>query len=111
MLGSRLKQCASSLLLVTVWGASALGMRPEHSVSKATKRPITVADAIALARLADADYFGGLSSTGRVAHFSSDGKRFVVIVRKGNLAKNTNEYSIYLFQVDQGLFRQGRAQS
>jgi len=48
--------------------------------------------------LADPEYTGGGSSRGRVAQFSSDGKRFVVVVRKGNLEKNMNEYSLLLFR-------------
>src|SRR6266436_2184752 len=63
-----------------------------------TKRPITVADGIAMTRLGDAIYTGGRSSTGRIAHFSPDGKRFVVVLRVGNLEKNANEFSIYLFE-------------
>jgi dipeptidyl aminopeptidase/acylaminoacyl peptidase len=33
-----------------------------------------------------------------VAKFSPDGKQFVVILKKGNLEANTNEYSLVLFQ-------------
>ena len=33
-----------------------------------------------------------------MAKFSPDGKHFVVILKKGNLEANTNEYSLVLFQ-------------
>ena len=61
------------------------------------QRPATVADSISMARLADPNYTAGGSSRGVEAQFSPDGKRFVVLIRRGNLEKNTNEYSLLLF--------------
>jgi dipeptidyl aminopeptidase/acylaminoacyl peptidase len=61
------------------------------------KRPLTIADGIEITRWADQDYFDGESSDGRVAKFSPDGKRFVVVLQKGNLTDNTNRFSLYLF--------------
>ncbi len=46
---------------------------------------------------ADRNYAAGGSSTGRVGIFSPDGKRFAVVLKKGNLTSNTNELSILLF--------------
>src|SRR5882762_7660566 len=69
-----------------------------QNISPETKRPITVADAIGMIRLADPDYFQSGSSQGRVVQFSPDGKKFVVALRKGNLDKNANEFSLLLFQ-------------
>jgi hypothetical protein len=69
--------------------------------TSATKRPVTVADSIQMTRLGDAKYAGGFPSDGLVAKFSPDGRRFVVILRKGNLEANTNEYSLVLFQTDE----------
>src|SRR5207253_4550473 len=37
---------------------------------------------------------------GLVAHFSPDGKRFVVVLRRGNLKQNTNDFSLLLYQTD-----------
>src|SRR5260370_37534164 len=62
-----------------------------------SKRPIAVRDGIKMVRLADDEYFFGRSSKGRVAKFSPDGKKFVIVLQKGNLEKNSNEFSIYLF--------------
>lgn len=62
------------------------------------KRRVTVGDAIQMTRLGDTSYENGTPSNGIVAKFSPDGKRFVVILRKGNLEANTNEYSMVLFQ-------------
>jgi hypothetical protein len=64
----------------------------------ATKRPVTVADSIQMTRLAYPSYTEGGPSKGIVAKFSPDGKHFVVILKKGNLEANTNEYSLVLFQ-------------
>src|SRR5690242_3125056 len=63
------------------------------SESVALKRPLTVADSIRMTRFGDPQYDLGAASKGLVAKFSPDGKRFVVVLRKGNLATNTNEYS------------------
>jgi len=51
-----------------------------------------------MTRLGDPSYSGGAPSKGIVAKFSPDGKHFVVILKKGNLEANTNEYSLVLFQ-------------
>jgi dipeptidyl aminopeptidase/acylaminoacyl peptidase len=51
-----------------------------------------------MTRWADREYFLGGQADGRVGLFSPDGKRFVILVRKGNLERNTNEYSVLLFR-------------
>jgi len=63
-----------------------------------TKRLATVADSIRMTRLGEPSYADGAPSKGIVAKFSPDGKRFVVILKKGNLEAHTNEYSLLLFQ-------------
>jgi dipeptidyl aminopeptidase/acylaminoacyl peptidase len=62
------------------------------------KRRVTVADAIQMTRWADHEYFIGGRPGGRVAVFSPDSRRFVVVVKKGNLEGNTNVYSVLLFR-------------
>ena len=59
--------------------------------------PVTVADAIEMTKVS---YQG---DSGRVATFSPDGSQVVVVIRKGNLATNTNEYSMLLWHTS-GLF-------
>ena len=66
-------------------------------VARPTKRAVTVADSIQMARLGDVSYTDGEPSNGIVAKFSPDGKRFVVILKKGNLEANTNQYSLLLW--------------
>jgi len=103
----------ASVLLLIVCSTHASGMRhPEEpgavarisrakSGSVAAKRPATVPDSIQMTRLGDPKYTDGASSKGLVAKFSPDGKRFVVVLRKGNLETNTNEYSLTLFETDE----------
>src|SRR5579859_6445262 len=55
------------------------------AVVESTKRPVTVADSIQMTRLGDPSYTDGAPSKGIVAKFSPDGKRFVVVLKKGNL--------------------------
>jgi len=71
------------------------------SESAVAKRPVTVEDFIGMTRLGDPLYNDGAPSKGLVAKFSPDEKRFVVVLRKGNLETNTNEYSLILFQTDE----------
>ncbi len=62
-------------------------------------RPVTVADAIGMTMVAWAgDKFDGAELAGRRAHYSPDGSQFVVVVRKGNLQTNTNDYSVLLWR-------------
>jgi dipeptidyl aminopeptidase/acylaminoacyl peptidase len=71
----------------------------QKSASNQTaRRPVTVADTIEMAQWADRNYAAGGSSAGRVGIFSPDGSRFLVVLKKGNLASNTNEFSILLFK-------------
>lgn len=67
------------------------------------RTPVTVAESIRMTRLGNEDYFSGDSSKGHVAQFSPDGKHFVISLRKGNLERNTNEYSLLLFQTADAL--------
>jgi WD40-like Beta Propeller Repeat len=50
-----------------------------------------------MTRWADADYLLGADPESNIASFSPDGKRFVIVLRKADLSKNANVYSVYLF--------------
>jgi dipeptidyl aminopeptidase/acylaminoacyl peptidase len=67
------------------------------------KRPATVEDAIRMVRIAghlsNLSYAGSLTED--FAYFSPDRKQFVVILKKGNLEKNTNDYQLLLFQTNE----------
>src|SRR6266436_1438407 len=58
------------------------------------KRPVTVADAIGMTRLA---VDGNSFVPSRAARFSPDGKQFVVVLKKGHIEKNTNDFSLLRF--------------
>jgi dipeptidyl aminopeptidase/acylaminoacyl peptidase len=68
-----------------------------QNASDGRKRPVTVEDAILMTRLADDRYFKGGPSSGHVAHFSPDGKQLIFVLSKGNLDRNTNEFSLLLY--------------
>jgi dipeptidyl aminopeptidase/acylaminoacyl peptidase len=61
---------------------------------------VSIADCIGMTTLVDPGYFVGLPSSGRTATFSPDGKRFTVVLRKGDLKRNLNVYSLLLFETD-----------
>ena len=60
-------------------------------------RPASVSDVIAMTHLADPEYSAGASAVGRVAQFSPDRKRFVIVLKRGDLARNQNVYSLLLY--------------
>jgi dipeptidyl aminopeptidase/acylaminoacyl peptidase len=61
---------------------------------------ITVADVIKMTQFADPDYFDGLSTEQNPARFSPDASRFLIVVKRGNIEKNTNDYSLLLFHAE-----------
>lgn len=85
-------------LFVLVLGLTSLQVsESQRARVTGTVRPVTVADAISMTRLADPFYIDGAPSLGRVAQFSPDGKHFIIVVRRGNLKTNTNEYELLLW--------------
>ena len=67
------------------------------------RRTVTIPDAIRMTRIAGHKAMlhtgGGLAKD--FASFSPDRKHFVVVTKKGNLEKNTTEYSMLLYKVDE----------
>ncbi len=78
--------------------ASSTSTSQSSAGAVSTKRRVTVADSIQMTRLGEPSYTEGAPSKGIVAKFSPNGKRFVVVLKKGNMEANTNEYSLLLFQ-------------
>src|SRR5512146_1990243 len=75
--------------------------KPGVSVSNPTasdKRPVTVADGIEMTQIGDQTYLDDFAKTGNVVQFSPDRTKFAFVVRKGNLSKDTVEYSIIVFR-------------
>src|SRR5438876_9917706 len=67
------------------------------------KHPVTVRDVISMNRLGlpDGELSGQLKD--RAAIFSPDRNRFIVVFKKGNLERNTNDYSVLLYQTADAL--------
>jgi dipeptidyl aminopeptidase/acylaminoacyl peptidase len=66
------------------------------------KRPITVVDAIQMTQWSNRDYFLG-ATPDSVGLFSPDKRKFVIVTKRGNIERNTVEYSLLLFQTDEAL--------
>ena len=69
-------------------------------------RRATVADMIEMTRVAGSSYArssysGSLSAD--FAFFSPNRKRFAIVLKKGNLRRNTNDYSLFVFNIAGGL--------
>ena len=72
--------------------------RPPRGVG----RRATVADMIEMTRVAGSSYArssysGSLSAD--FAFYSPNRKRFAVVLKKGNLRRNTNDYSLFVFDI------------
>src|SRR5260370_28158084 len=78
---------AAWLLCVSVAG--------QRSPSK-VKRSVTVADVIATTRLADPSYLLSGAWKGPVGQFSPNGNHFLILLRKANLERDTNEFTLLL---------------
>jgi dipeptidyl aminopeptidase/acylaminoacyl peptidase len=79
------------------------GTRLARNSESQTKRPLTVADVIRMTRIAGTarakENYGG-SLWKDFAFFSPNKKKFVIVLKRGNLEKNENDYSMVLFQTD-----------
>jgi len=68
------------------------------------QRRVTVSDAIEMTRLGVASYMD--DSPSNVAQFSPDGRRFALVLKKGNLERNTNDYTLEIFKTQEALSAQ-----
>jgi dipeptidyl aminopeptidase/acylaminoacyl peptidase len=66
-------------------------------IAQPNRRSATVADAIEMTRWADESYFLG-ASPGQVGLFSPDRKRFIIGVKRGDMERNTTDYSLLLYR-------------
>lgn len=86
----------SAFLVATVPVKSSSSVsREQHS---GVKHLATVEDGIRMTRLASTFYLEGGSPRGHVAHFSPNDRRFAVVLMRGDVSQNTNEYSLYVFK-------------
>lgn len=77
-----------------------LGFQLCQALAAEEKRPVTVPDVIRMTRIGEplpAGYTGVGPKSG-FAIFSPDGEQFALVLRKGNLETNTNDYSLLLFR-------------
>jgi hypothetical protein len=84
------------LLLAAVSSLAGLSLGQEKTATE-EKRPVTVADAIRMTRVAGSGY-PSLRPKSGFAVFSPDGKYFLIVVARGNVEKDINEYSLLVFR-------------
>ncbi len=102
---NELKACLAVVLCCFVGHATAVWCQQANASEQQPhpKRFVTVADSIRMTNIDNPNYILGTWGRDDVAAFSPDGKRFVVIVKKGNLEQNTVDYKLLLFQTDKAL--------
>ena len=86
------KLCVTVMLLISSAGIARSGFRV----------PIAVSDVIGITHVAGTPYFAYQPKTG-FASFSPDGKSFVIVLVRGNLSANTNDYSLLRFGTAEAL--------
>ncbi len=89
------------LLPVRAYTASKHWPDADLTAKQPTRRPPTVADSIGMTNLGDPEYIRGGTSRDRVAVFSPDGSRFVIVLKKGNLDQDTNEYALFQWRTSE----------
>jgi dipeptidyl aminopeptidase/acylaminoacyl peptidase len=92
------ERAARFILALALSIGSLMALGTGVSPAQADKRPFTQADSIEMTSIADPDYWHHNQSAGRVGHYSPDGTKLVVTLRKGNLAEGTTEYSMLLYR-------------
>lgn len=60
-------------------------------------RAITISDMIEMTRAPDFGRFEGDTTHRGIAHFSPDGKHFLIVLQSGNVLDNRNDFRAYLF--------------
>lgn len=88
-----------AVLVICGWLFGPAGGASAQDATHSGKRPVAVADIVGMMRVGEPLQVGypGIGPKTGFASFSPDGKRFAVVVAKGNLKKNTNDYSLLLF--------------
>jgi dipeptidyl aminopeptidase/acylaminoacyl peptidase len=93
------KRCFAEIgLLLAGIACAAL---PSNAGQEVKKKSITVADTIRMTTVPETQYAAEDPSKSRVALFSPDNKRLVVVTERGLLETNEREFSILMFQTDE----------
>src|SRR5713101_5806225 len=100
-LGGSLRIWSACLLVflqavITFQGRS--NTQAQEASTHEARRPVTVGDCIRMTKFGDPSYWYGVPSAGLVAKFSPDGRKFLVVLRRGNIEQNTNDYSLLLWK-------------
>src|SRR5260370_5915226 len=96
-------QCSFVFALLWIFPTQSVAQQRLAETSPKAQRPVTVADAITMTKLWNNDYYGAATRSEDVAQISPDGSKALVVVKRGNLEKNTNDYSLLLWKMG-GIF-------
>ena len=105
-----MKRLTTLAACISISIAQSFGSRPSvfprSTITRAETRPkrhISVADSIAMTITMQDDYRFPFAvyGSGPLAIFSPDENKLIVVLKKGNVEQDTNEYSILLFQTSE----------
>jgi hypothetical protein len=77
---------------------SGLSLSSPHKEDEAV--PVSVPDMIQMTQPGNSRFQGGIFDKHGIARFSPDGKSFVILLKRGNIAADANEYWIEYFRTD-----------
>jgi hypothetical protein len=69
----------------------------EASDPSPRRRPVTVADAVSMTEVVAVQDASALATQPKVALFAPDGTKFAILLKKGDLARDANEYSLLVY--------------
>lgn len=100
--------CVLAVFWLTLFAhaTGADGTNPKNALEH---RRITVADCIRMSGLPDGFYEAQDPSNSEVADWSPDGRKFTVTVKRGDIERNTSDYSLILFDATE-TFKSPQAQ-
>jgi dipeptidyl aminopeptidase/acylaminoacyl peptidase len=94
------------MLFLKMTAGAALGLamlvstqnrQADSVMGSSAKQPFTVVDAIRMTKISGTAN-AAINPKSDFATFSPDGKRFAIVLRRGNIERNTNDYSLLLFR-------------
>jgi hypothetical protein len=94
-----LRGLATWILSLFVTSQTTQAQVPKHD----SRRTVTEEDAIRMTRIAGHEAINSYAGmlTEDFAYFSPDRKQFVIVLKKGNLEENTNDYSLLLYRTSE----------
>jgi dipeptidyl aminopeptidase/acylaminoacyl peptidase len=99
--------CMFSLVIhvsqIAAYGESHSSVDPPSQQGAAEPRPVTVQDMIQMTQPGEPEFQGAMVGKDDIGIFSPDRRLFLILLKRGNLQKNTNEYWLKCFHSNRAM--------